>query len=173
MKKLNNPSKNQPGKKGRSVQAAPKSLEELPLEQLPQDALDIVNSVPERMKREVALAFFSLKSHSGPLPSPETLAGYENAQSGAADRVITMAEKQQNHRMDLEKIAIRRQFNQSSAGQWIAAILAISFLGGSVYLGINGHDVLAGTLGGTTIIALVTVFITGKNSMQNSTKEKS
>lgn len=143
------------------------------MDELSPDALEVVEAVPKNMKLKAAIAFLSVKSHSGPLPSPETLAGYENAQSGAADRVITMAEKQQNHRMDLEKIAIRRQFNQSSAGQWIAAVLALSFLGGSVYLGINDHDVLAGTLGGATIIALVTVFITGKNSMQNSSKEKS
>lgn len=155
------------------MQTAPKSLEELPLEELSQDALDVVEAVPQNMRVKVASAFLGVKSHSGPLPSPETLSGYENTLTGAADRIITMAEKQQDHRIDLEKTAVRRQFNQSSTGQWIAAILAFSFLGGSVYLGINDHEILAGTLGSTTIIALVTVFITGRNSMQTNSKEKS
>jgi uncharacterized membrane protein len=32
------------------------------------------------------------RSHTGPIPSPETLAGYEKTCPGSADRIIKMAE---------------------------------------------------------------------------------
>lgn len=39
---------------------------------------------------------------SGPLPPPEVLNGYENTLRGSADRIIRMAERQQNHHLRLE-----------------------------------------------------------------------
>ena len=42
-------------------------------------------------------------SFSGPLPPPNVLSAYEDLLPGAADRIITMAEKQLEHRMYLEK----------------------------------------------------------------------
>lgn len=41
-------------------------------------------------------------SHTGPLPHPDILRGYEETLPGAAERVLEMAEKEQNHRIDME-----------------------------------------------------------------------
>lgn len=46
------------------------------------------------------------KIHLGPLPSPEIQA-YENACSGAADRIIRMAEEQAKHRQECEKAELK------------------------------------------------------------------
>lgn len=40
----------------------------------------------------------------GPLPHPEALIRYNDAQPGAADRIIKMAEKEQRHRHFVEKL---------------------------------------------------------------------
>ncbi len=40
---------------------------------------------------------------SGPLPSPQTLEGYENSVPGSAERILKMAESQVYHRQDMEK----------------------------------------------------------------------
>ena len=40
-------------------------------------------------------------SYSAPLPKPEDFAKYESVQQGAANRILTMAEKQQEHRIAL------------------------------------------------------------------------
>lgn len=43
-----------------------------------------------------------VKAHMGPLPAPEVLAGYEQILPGAAERILAMAERQQENRLALE-----------------------------------------------------------------------
>jgi uncharacterized membrane protein len=45
-------------------------------------------------------------SYSGPIPSSSELNRYEKILPGAADRIITMAEKQSNHRHEIEKVTV-------------------------------------------------------------------
>ena len=68
----------------------------------------ILDAVPESKKEEVKEALMIIRSemYSGPIPPPEALARYEEIQPGAADRILKMAEKQQEHRMALETKAI-------------------------------------------------------------------
>lgn len=40
---------------------------------------------------------------SGPIPPPQTMAGYETALPGSADRILKMAEEQSAHRQEMEK----------------------------------------------------------------------
>lgn len=79
----------------------------------------ILSAVPENKKKEVKEALMVIRGemYSGPIPPPEALARYEEIQPGAADRIIKMAEKQQEHRMSLETKAIGGQIDQSKRGQ--------------------------------------------------------
>ena len=156
-------------KKGQSNQVAP-----IALESLPPDLREIIDALPADKRGDAVRTFtqISISAHRGPIPAPETLARYNNILEGSADRIIKMAENQQNHRFEIEKTSIRRQYNQSSTGQWMGMVITLSFLAASVYLGINDHDVLAGALGGTTLVALVTLFVAGKINIGKSLKEK-
>ena len=40
---------------------------------------------------------------SGPLPAPELLAGYDQVQAGFAERIVAMAEREQDSRLALSK----------------------------------------------------------------------
>lgn len=40
---------------------------------------------------------------SGPIPHPKHVEGYEKIEPGAANRIISMAEKQQDHHIEMEK----------------------------------------------------------------------
>ena len=42
-------------------------------------------------------------SFSGPLPHPDIMKGYDDIVPGAAERILKMAENQQNHRFKLEE----------------------------------------------------------------------
>ena len=53
--------------------------------------------LPEIMKTS-----FSIE-RSGPLPSPEDFERYEKILPGAAERILSMAEHQQQHRFEIEK----------------------------------------------------------------------
>lgn len=45
---------------------------------------------------------------SGPLPPPQILGQYDEVLPGAAERILRMAEKQQDHRIGVDQSGIRR-----------------------------------------------------------------
>lgn len=128
----------------------------------PEDINDILMSLPED-KRAKMMEFVGYmeeyKSFNGPLPAPEDFQQYEKVLPGAADRILSMAEKQLSHRTDLEKEIVAKNFRQSSIGQYIGGILALICLGVSCWLGTNGHDWLGGIIATTTVIGIITVFV--------------
>jgi len=127
----------------------------------------ILNAVPENKKKEVKEALMVIRSEvfSGPIPPPEALARYEEIQSGAADRIIKMAEKQQDHRMSLEKKAIGGQIDQSKRGQIFGFIAILLCIGVAIFFAASFLSI--------TMVVLVGLFVTGKNIMKKDLKEKS
>ena len=64
-------------------------------------------------------------SWSGPLPAPADLQLFEEIVPGAADRILTLTEKQSEHRMDLERSVVSENLKQSKLGL-IAGFCSIS-----------------------------------------------
>lgn len=120
------------------------------------------------VRREMTIA----ESFSGPLPPPHVLTQYNQAAPDAANRILTMAEEQAQHRQRMEWFSLTRDSRRADLGLVVGAVVAISFLGGSVWLGLAGHDWLAGILGGATIVSLVTVFVTGSAARRNERLQK-
>lgn len=93
---------------------------------------------------------FQMMVHSGPLPTPDDLAGYEQALPGAAKTIMAMAEDEQRHRHELNR---REQDRQDHAldlasrstrlGQWIAAWLFTILVAGGV-TGMLTHNQVGG-----------------------------
>jgi hypothetical protein len=59
---------------------------------------------------------FIAASYSGPIPSATEMLGYERACPGIADRIMTMSEKQMDHRQKIETIAIKTSSLNSCLG---------------------------------------------------------
>ena len=83
---------------------------------------------------------------SGPIPSPEHLAGYESVLQGLADRIVSMWEQQQAHRVRMESSGLeidRRiviaDIIQSYSGTALSFVSAMAFLIAGVWLAVNGH----------------------------------
>jgi len=76
----------------------------------------------------------------GPLPHPEILAGYDQVLPGAADRIITMAEKNQGHRHALEAKVIPAGIRSERIGQILAFILYLTTLASGTYLVAAGKE---------------------------------
>ena len=57
---------------------------------------------------------------SGPLPSPEILAGYESILPGAAERILRMAEKSQDNRHEISMVALTETAADTRRGQRFA-----------------------------------------------------
>lgn len=110
------------------------------------EAVQIVTSVVEKM-------------HIGPLPPPEDLAAYEQLHSGSAERIIAMAEREQSHRHSMEQDWLKKQFRLQSGGQRLAFLALVVMLLVVAFTFYIGQPIAASILGGTTIVAVVGMFL--------------
>lgn len=98
---------------------------------------------------------------SGPIPHPTILKGYEEVLLGSADRILSMTEKEGEHRRKIETELVKNDNIRSYLGQIAGFTIAIVGLGGSIYLGINDKVWASGIMSAGTLTGLVTVFVTG------------
>jgi len=148
---------------------------------IPQEIQTIIadTEIPQAKRDIITKAFISItairqaSSFRGPIPPPQILKGYNEVIKDGAERIITMAEKQSNHRMQLEDHAIKEELKQSRLGQVFGFVLGLVGFGLATTLSILGHDGIAGIFGTTTIIGLVTVFVLGKKAQQKNLEDKS
>lgn len=114
-------------------------------------------------QRKVVIQAIRQESFSGPIPHPELLQKYDEVKPGFAERIVSMAERQLDHRINCEDKMVDGSVDESKRGQNYGLIVALLFLAAAVFLGYFDHDWLAGVLGGGTLVALVTVFVTHKH----------
>lgn len=116
-------------------------------------------------------------SFSGPLPPPAVLDGYEQVCPGAADRILRLAEKEQDHRQLIESKDQAADATLSSNGMKCAAFLATLSIGGGIVIALATQYPVVG-LGfcGTSIAALVGAFLAssgkGKKEVQTEVPPK-
>ncbi len=97
---------------------------------------------PKRKKellKSISITMIQEKSHSGPLPDAETLIKYDSVIPNGADRIMKMAENQQEHRMIIEKKIIFEQSSQSKLGQWFGLIIGIVGISCGTFLAYSGE----------------------------------
>ena len=97
--------------------------------------------------------------HSGPLPEAAELQRYDDVVPGAAHRIITMAEKEQQFR----HAGVRREQLVESiltlVGQVFAVVVALAFGWWSYRLISSGHQVAGTLIGVIDLVALVGLFL--------------
>lgn len=134
---------------------------------------DIPKDKKDKIIRAVlGVSIRKASSFSGPIPPPELLKGYNEVVKDGAERIVIMAEKQSNHRMQLEDHAIKEELKQSRLGQVFGFILGIVGLVLAAILAILDHEAIAGIFGTTTILGLVTVFVLGKKAQKKDLEDK-
>lgn len=101
-------------------------------------------------------------THMGPLPAPETLAGYNTVVTGGAERIFKEFEAQSAHRRDIEKRVVVCDNTLSVTGQIIAFIICLLFGGAGVYLIVNGFQWAGTILASFDLVGLASAFIIGK-----------
>lgn len=140
------------------------------------DVEKILNSLPKE-KKDKLLRFLTLKiQHSeefhGPIPPPDLFAKYEQILPGSADRILRMAENQQEHRMQLENKIMTEQLSMSKRGQMCALVVFILGLGISVLFAYFGMKWFAGTFATVTLVTIIGLFINGKKSINRNLRNK-
>ena len=115
----------------------------------------------------------SMQAFAGPLPSPDILQSYENAFPGSAERIISMAEAQSDHRRAMERMAaqtsvekMRLDYREGKRGQYCAVTVALTFIVAGVVVAKIGQPWAGAILsaGGVCLQALVSTFVRGRQA---------
>lgn len=88
--------------------------------------------------------YYKKWQHSGLLPSAEELENYDSIVPGAAARIITMAEEEQEHRHLWEDNALRVYMRSSYYGMVFGTLIALFIVTLTFLLHRNGDKELAG-----------------------------
>ncbi len=124
-----------------------------------------MENLPEKQKEQqnqskapVKITEIKQVVHIGPIPPPETLERYGKINPSFPERIVRMAEKEQNFRHISYYI-----------GQFFAVIIVIAGLGSATYLGINGKEWLGGTIGLGALASIVGAYFysQSKNKKDN------
>ena len=125
--------------------------QKLPSQQLPPKKQEIKQIVSEVVA----------ESFSGPLPPPSMLSQYNQIVPGAAERIIAMAERQAQHRQNIENKVIDSDIGNSRLGLHYGLIIGLAAVIGGTICILSGHEIAGSIIGGTGLTGLVGVFVYG------------
>ena len=101
-------------------------------------------------------------SFSGPLPPPEALDKYNQALPGAAERILAMAEKQSDHRRELEAKVVSSNVFVQKVGPFLGFVVAMTVVVGGMILILRGKDGYGLAAIIAALASLTGVFVYGK-----------
>lgn len=116
---------------------------------------------------------------TGPIPPPDLLRAYENILPGLADRVVSMAEKEGDHRRRQETKGLDAEIEVNfllatsytadvKRGQKFALCIGICAITVGGLVAVLGQPVVGGLLGTGGLIGLVKAFIDGRKNDSNT-----
>lgn len=109
---------------------------------------------------------------SGPIPPPQLLEQYNKLVPSFAERFMAMAEKQTDHRRDLEATVVKTRIRNETRAMYLAFVLSLVFGAGAFYLILTGYGAMGISLIIADIVALAAIFITGRVIQRKENAEK-
>lgn len=79
--------------------------------------------------------------HEGNLPTPENVERYEAVLPGTMERLLSIAEKEQQHRHETEKLIILNESKLQTRAQLIALFVCIASFGMGAILILKGQSI--------------------------------
>lgn len=133
---------------------------------------ELIDLIPEDKREEIISRIVLQEQYSGPLAHPRIVAGYEQFLPGSADRILSMTERQQQHRIQQEdrgqQAAIERDKNAMNRGFLLALALMIVSA-----LAINlGSDLVGFGMVATSVVSLAGVFLYSHHSTKQELRDK-
>lgn len=143
----------------------------------PVDVNEFIKSLPPDKQETASRLMFAMEqsvetAYNGPIPPPDYFKGYKEVMPDAPERILAMAERQQEHRIEMERMIINRNLRLSERGQIFGLIIVVLFLIAAVVLALEGHDRLAMIIMGTTLLGVLVVFVLNKLPWFNKDKEE-
>lgn len=122
--------------------------------------LEIIENQPKKVRESITKTLVSESvSYEGPIPPPSLLKEFDNVIPNGADRIMTMAEKQLEHRIDLESKMVSANNRDSILGVIFGGVLGIISVLGGIYLISKDKNVQGFILLLSTVGTLVGVYI--------------
>ena len=115
-------------------------------------------AVPSRQRVE-RITLTATDSSSGPLPNAEQFALYVKAQPDAGDRILALAEKQQDFRHKTDNRIITAYNWLSFSGLIASLLVGLSPIIAAVVLALNGSEIAAAVVGGGGVAAITSTAI--------------
>ena len=142
----------------------------------PEGGADLPTSSHEDVVQSIQLT--ATATEEGPLPSPQAFKGYEDTLPGAANRILEMAENEQNHRhkhemaaLGIARVGIIGGTRRSYFGMALGFLVALIGILCGTYLAANGHDTSGMALFLASLASLVGVSVYGI-SVQNAERRR-
>ncbi|GLU54437.1 hypothetical protein Dfri01_38980 [Dyadobacter frigoris] len=142
--------------------------------------------LPQEKKEKLINFAMKVTRHRGPLPSPETLRQYNEVIPDLGERLVTMAEKEgdhrreiqrkdADHRREMDKKLVEGSLSFPKRGQMIAAGLTVFIVSLGSYLVATGNATAGTTIIVSTVVSLAAIFVLGKfldNKTESVTNEE-
>jgi len=110
-------------------------------------------------------------TRSGPFPPADEMVIVEKAHKGDIAHLLETQKESLKIRENLARKGMNFALFEGLMSQFAGLVVALFALYIAYDLGMEGHDELAGVIGGGTVVALVTVFVTKKRARKNSSKD--
>ncbi|MGF6860592.1 putative membrane protein [Rhodobacteraceae bacterium MBR-64] len=141
--------------------------------QAPQNPLEqeierqIGDLIPQKGRQEVLRRITSVvysEAFSGPIAHPKHLREYDQIHPGAADRIILMAEKRNNHIITMEQTSLNAEISDRKLGMWLGAgTFGLLILGAILSALFTKSEIIPGLFLGAAALGGVGMFIRGRN----------
>lgn len=132
---------------------------------------DRIRNTPNEADKRTIQTLIELESKqtfSGPIPHPTLLAEYKSVDSDIPNRIVTMAEGQQEHRHGLENKSLTAAIDTEKRGQNYALTISLLFIVVSMFLIGIDKEISGSILAGSTMLGLAYMFVSGR---QKATRE--
>ena len=113
-----------------------------------------------------------VRMRSAPLPDAEELAKYNNIIPNGADRIMIMAEKQADHRREMEARNVSSQLKESNNWQKYAFVIVIVWMIIGWILLYVGKEIAGGIFGWAPLAIVVWSFLKSKSDQSKSLNNK-
>ena len=118
--------------------------------------------IPEVARRLTQIAVS--EQFSGPMPHPKHLREYDEILPGAAERILTMAERNLAHGIAMDEKLSSAEISDRKLGMWLGAtIFTLLIAGAFASIFFIDSAVVPGLFLGTAAIGGVVAFIRGRN----------
>ena len=133
---------------------------------------ELIRDIPEEKRELLVRAMILHEQYSSPIAHPRIIAGYERYLPGSADRILTMAEQQQSHRMKLEGRGQAAAIQRDKRGMYLGFILSLALMLISLAVILSGFDIAGLGMIAVSTVSLAGVFLYSRHSTRSELRDK-